>query len=255
MRGITDALPQYNYVYLGDTARTPYGTRSQELVYSFTRQAMDFLFERNCRLVIIACNTASSEALRKIQQEYLPASYPDRKVLGVLIPAAEEAAAQTKNKKVGVMATPGSVASNAFVREIKKLNPDIDVVQQACPLLVPMVESGEHTLKAARLILSSYLEPLVQQHIDTLVLGCTHYGILESQIRDIIGPDISIISESRVVPPKLKSYLERHAETAKKIGSSGTLSFYSTDLTPAFNNLGSQFFGKPISALKAELER
>ncbi|MDP3900966.1 MAG: glutamate racemase [bacterium] len=253
LRGITEALPGYNYLYLGDTARTPYGTRSKELVYDFTRQAMDFLFEHNCQLVIIACNTASSGALRKIQQEYLPARYPDRNALGVLIPAAEEAVARTKNKKIGVMATPGTVLSNAFVREIKKLDADAQVIQQACPLLVPLVESGEHTSKAAQLILSSYLEPLLKEHVDTIVLGCTHYGILEPQIRSIIGPEISIVSESRAVPPKLKSYLERHPEIEKRIGTSGILSFYSTDLTPSFNELGSKFFGKPISALKAEL--
>src|SRR3989344_7327726 len=140
LRSIVKELPNYNYLYLGDTARTPYGTRSKEIVYEFTKQAVDFMFANNCELIIFACNTASSEALRKIQQNYLPKQYPNKKVLGVLIPAVEEAVIKTKNKRIGVIATEGTVKSNSFVDEITKLDPKIKVFQNSCPLLVPIVE-------------------------------------------------------------------------------------------------------------------
>ncbi|MFH1188249.1 MAG: glutamate racemase [bacterium] len=253
LRGIVKSLPQYNYIYLGDTARTPYGTRSKEVVYEFTKQAVDFLFQKNCELIILACNTASSDALRKIQQEYLPEQYPNRRVLGVLIPATEEAITKTKNKRVGVIATEGTVRSGAFERELKKLDPEIKVFQKACPLLVPLVESGEEASQAARLIVQTYLEPLNKKHMDTLILGCTHYGILEKTIKNVVGGDVDVVSEARVVPKKLKDYLKRHPEIEKKIGKNGTVEFYSSDLTDTFTTLGSKFFGKKISAKKITL--
>lgn len=254
LRGIVKELPDYNYIYLGDTARTPYGTRTKELVYEFTKQAIDFLFKEKCELIILACNTASSDALRKIQQEYLPKHYPDKKVLGVLIPATEEAKEKTKNKKVGVIATEGTVGSNAFARELNKLDPKIKVFQKACPLLVPIVESGEQDSKAAQIILEDYLRPLTQKNIDALILGCTHYGLLENKIRRIIGRRIHIISEARVVAKKLKDYLERHREIEKNIGKNKIVYFYSTDLTDKFKVLGSKFFGQKIEVHKAVLK-
>lgn len=162
LRHIVDALPQYDYIYLGDTARTPYGTRSSQIVYYFTRQAVEFLFKNGCWLIILACNTASCEALRQIQQKYLLCHYPRRRVLGVIIPVAEEAAQKTKGR-VGVIATEGSVRSGAFVREIKKLNPKIKIFQQACPLSVPIVEAGEENSRAAELILKNYLSGLTKK--------------------------------------------------------------------------------------------
>lgn len=253
LRGIVKELPAYNYLYLGDTARTPYGTRSKEVVYEFTKQAVDFLFANNCELIIFACNTASSDALRKIQQEYLPKHYPRKKVLGVLIPAAEEAVAKTKREKIGVIATEGTVQSGAFVRELLKINPKIRVFQNPCPLLVPIVEAGEQNSKAAKIILEKYLKPLKDKDIDTIILGCTHYGILENQIKKITGSDIIIISEAKVVPKKLKSYLKRHPEIEKKLDKNGVVHFYSTDLTKKFVLLGSKFFGRKINAQKVSL--
>jgi len=253
LRGIVKKLPDYNYIYLGDTARTPYGTRSQETIYEFTKQAVDFLFKNNCELIILACNTASSEALRKIQQEYLPSHWPDKKALGVLIPAAEEAAEITRNKKIGVIATESATRSEAFIREIKKLNLKAKVFQKACSLLVPLIESGEQNSKAAELIIRDYLRPLVNKKIDTLILGCTHYGILENKICKIIGPDIRIVSETKVVPSKLSDYLNKHKEIEEKIGKNGIIHFYSTDLTDKFIILGSKFFGRTIKARKAIL--
>ncbi|MGC9602986.1 MAG: glutamate racemase [Minisyncoccia bacterium] len=253
LRGIVEELPAYDYVYLGDTARTPYGTRSKEVVYEFTKQAVDFLFENNCRLIVFACNTASSDALRKIQKEYLPKRYPGKRVLGVLIPAAEEAVSETKNKKIGVIATEGTVASGAFVRELLKLDPTIKIFQNACPLLVPIVESGEENSRAAELMIGNYLKPLKRKGIDTLILGCTHYGILEKKIRRAVGPKMRIVSESKVVPEKLEGYLTRHPEIERDLGKNGTVRFYSTDLTDKFTRLGSRFFGRKMEAQKVKL--
>lgn len=253
LRYIVNELPQYNYIYLGDTARTPYGTRSPELVYQFTRQAVDFLFEQNCWLIILACNTASAEALRKIQQEYLPRRFPKRRVLGVIIPAAEEAAKYTKSR-VGVIATEGSVASGAFVREIKKLDPRLKIFQQACPLLVPIVESGEGKNLATSIILKKYLQPLMKKRIDTLILGCTHYGVLENKIKKIIGNRVYIVDEGTVVGKKLKNYLQKHAEAEKMLGKNSKIKFYTTDLTDKFKVLGNKFFGKKITPQKVSLD-
>ncbi|MEK7626688.1 MAG: glutamate racemase [Patescibacteria group bacterium] len=250
LRGIVRELPVYDYIYLGDTARTPYGTRSKETVYGFSKQAINFLFKNNCRIIILACNTASSDALRKIQREYLPRRYPDKRVLGVLIPAAEEAVLKTVNKKIGVIATEGTVGSGAFVREITKLEPAARIFQKACPLLVPIVEAGEENSKAAKMIIEDYLKPLKKKGIDTLILGCTHYGILEGKIRKVVGARVRIVSESRVVPIKLKGYLKRHREIEKDLRRNGTVRFYSTDLTDKFIRLGSRFFGRKIKAQK-----
>lgn len=253
MRGIVKELPKYNFIYLGDSARVPYGTRSKETVHKFTKQAIDFLFKKNCELVIVACNTASSDALRLIQQKHVPKYYASKKVLGVLIPAAEEACKKTKNKKVGVMATKGTVRSESFIRELRKIDPKIKAYQKACPLLVPIVEAGEQDLKSTDITLKKYLRPLIDKKIDTLILGCTHYGILEPKIRKIIGRKIKIISESKIVAGKLKNYLERHQEIENKLGKNKKRIFYSTDLTKNFEILGSQFFGEKIKPQKAEL--
>ncbi|MFZ2167243.1 MAG: glutamate racemase [Minisyncoccia bacterium] len=253
MRSIVRTLPEYDYVYLGDSARTPYGDRSQETIYEFTRQAVEFLFQHDCAIIIVACNTASSEALRKIQQEYLPQHAPQKRVLGVLIPAAEEAMQKGEGHRIGVIATSGTVASNAFVRELAKFDSNVRVFQKACPLLVPLVESGEQNSPETETILERYLRPLLNKHIDTLILGCTHYGILEKKIRAIIGPDIKIISEARVVPKKLKAYLQAHKELEKTLGRHGSTRFFSTDRTDKFKTLGGKFFGKPIEVEKAVL--
>jgi glutamate racemase len=254
MRGIVKKLPEYGYVYLGDTARVPYGTRSKEIVYDFTRQAVDFLFKKNCELIVIACNTASSDALRQIQRKYVSKYYAGKKVLGVLIPAAEAAVAKTKNKKIGVMATEGTVASGAFAREISKINPEIKIFQAACPLLVPLVEAGEQNSKITDLALQKYLKPLIGKKVDTLILGCTHYGVLENKIKKIAGSHVDIISEAKVVAEKLKDYLERHQEIDKKLAKKGRRNFYSTDLTKKFQVLGSKFFGQKIKVQKAVLK-
>ncbi len=214
---------------------------------------MDFLFSHGAELIIFACNTASSDALRRIQREYVPEHHPSKKVLGVLIPAAEAAIEKTKSGRIGVIATEGTVRSGAFPRELEKLNAGITIFQQACPLLVPIVEEGEERSLAAKLIVERYLAPLRRKNIDTLILGCTHYGILQSQIKKVLGKNTTIISESRVVPKKLKDYLARHPEIEHRLTKRGSVRFFSTDLTERFLRLGSRFFGRKIKVEKTLL--
>ncbi len=253
MKGIVRQLPDYDFVYLGDTARMPYGTRSGQIIYDFAKEAVDFLFMKNCELVIFACNTASSDALHRIQVEHLPRNHVGKRVLGVLIPAAEVACQMSKNNKIGVIATASTVRSKSFIREITKITPEMKIYQNACPLLVPLVEAGEQNSQMTELALRKYLKPLLAKDIDTLILGCTHYGLLESKIKKIAGRKVKIISESRIIGAKLKDYLERHPEIETRLAKNKKRIFYSTDLTDNFRRLGSRFFGDKIEVEKAEL--
>jgi glutamate racemase len=237
-----DALPQYDYVYLGDTQRVPYGNRSQESIYRFTRESVDYLFAQGCQLIILACNTASAEALRRIQQEHLPAKHPNKKVLGVLIPAAEVAAAE--GQRIGVIATAGSVASGAWPREIHRINPDRKVFQQAAPLLVPLVENDG--LKWAEPVLEEYLEPLLAEQIDTLVLGCTHYIFLKDKAQRL-APGVKIISPEELVPDSLTDYLGRHPEISSLLSTNATREFLLTDMTPEYEKLAQRLTGQAIA--------
>jgi len=246
LRGVVKRLPQYDYLYLGDSARAPYGPRSSEEVYAFTKQGVEFLFAHGAGLVVLACNTASSEALRKLQSDY--AADPKKKVLGVLIPFAEAAAAQTRIKRVGVIATEGTVRSGSFVREITKVDPAIQVFQSASPLLVPLVEAGRQDSEEADALIRGYVAPLLAEKIDTLVLGCTHYGILEEKIRAAVGPEMRIISERDVVPEKLAEYLKRHPDIEARLTRGGARQFYSTGPAARFEELGSVFFGEALRA-------
>ncbi len=254
LKEIVRELPEYEYVYLGDTARAPYGTRSSEVVHKFTVQAVDFLFAHGCELVLIACNTASADAVSRIQQDYLTHWYKNRRVLGVVVPAVEEAVKETKTRRVGVLATAGTVRSGKFSKELKKLDRRVRVFEVAAPLLVPLIEEGAHRSKAAALILKEYLAPLKRAHIDTLILGCTHYWHMEPAIRRSMGKKVKIISEGKVVARKLKEYLSRHPEIDKKLARTKKLMFYSTDLTDRFRTMGGMFFGKPVKPTKAALE-
>ncbi len=253
LREIVRKLPQYDYVYLGDTARSPYGSRAQQTIYNYTVEAVNFLFSQNCPLLILACNTASSEALRKIQREYLPRHYPVRKVLGVIIPTAEEATEKTIAKRIGVIGTESTVCSRVFEREIKKLNPQIKVFQKSCPLLVPIVEAGEKNLEIIESVLKNYLNPLIEKNIDTLILGCTHYGLLKTQIEKITGDNIKIVAEGEIVAKKLVDYLKRHKEIESNLSRNSTIRFLTTDLSNRFRNLGKEFFGEEIRSEKINL--
>jgi glutamate racemase len=243
---VSQALPQYDYLYLGDTARVPYGNRSREAVYEFTRQAVDYLIAQGCGLIIIACNTASAEALRRLQQDYLPQLHPEVTVLGVLIPAAEAAAAASRSGHIGVLATSGTVASGAFDRELQKLRPDSKIISQAAPLLVPLVEYDG--LEWADPILAAYLKPLTG--IDTLILGCTHYPLLKDEIRRQVGEGVTVLSQDEFIPAKVSAYLEHHPELRGRLSTGGSVHFTVTDKTAQAVRLAAHLYGRDI-----ELER
>lgn len=242
--GLVRALPNYDYLYLGDTARVPYGNRGEEAIYTFTREAVGRLLAEDCALVLVACNTASAEALRRIQREYLPEHFPDRRVLGVLIPAAEEAVRVSVSGRIGVLATTGTVASRAYIREIEKLSPMASVTQQAAPLLVPLIEND--ALQYAPPILHDYLAPLLAANIDTLVLGCTHYPYLSTEIRSIVGDAVTIVSAETIVPAKLADYLARHPEIDQRLSRQETRRYLLTDIAPSTESVATALFGEPV---------
>ncbi|MFM2330725.1 MAG: hypothetical protein RLZZ26_232 [Candidatus Parcubacteria bacterium] len=253
LRSLVDALPQYDYVYVGDTARAPYGDRPQGEVYTFTKQAVDFLFSQGCDVVLLACNTVSAEALRKIQQEHLPARHlAHQRVLGVIVPTAE-AVVESGAVRVGVIATRGTVKSEAFPREIKKLKKDARVFQQSCPLLVPLVEAGEYDSARVEALLAEYLAPLLAEGIDSLVLGCTHYEHLLPVIRRLVPSSVDLFSQGDIVGRKFKAYLGAHPELEKRLQKSGRRSFYCTGPADVFEAIGGMFFGKPFTATESTL--
>lgn len=253
-KAVAEKLPGYELLYLGDTARTPYGNRSQDLIYQFTQEAVEYLFVQGCELVIVACNTASSEALRRIQQEWLPNHYPDRRVLGVIRPIAEEAAKESKSKRIGVVGTRGTVASGAYEKELQNLDSDIKVFQQACPVLVPLVEEGWHKRGEAMKFVRYYLRSLKRQHIDTLILGCTHYPILMKQFTEVAGKNITVLDAPGIVADKLEDYLARHPEVEGKLKKGEKHQFLVTDITEVFQKNAEEFLGKKIELKQVNLE-
>jgi glutamate racemase len=255
LRRVVEVLPQYDYLYLGDNARAPYGSRSEKVVYEFTREAVADLFRRGCPLIIIACNTSSAKALRRIQQEYLPVTYPDRRVLGVVRPLVEEVADRAFHR-VGLLATEGVVASEAYLREIQKLNASIQVFQKACPLLVPIIEAGEQHWEGAEMIVRRYLEELMTEagSIDALLLACTHYPILYDTIRRNVSEHVEVLEQGTIVADKLKDYLHRHPETEQRLTRNAMRTFLTTDLTDRFDRLARTFFGGPIHSRLISLE-
>jgi len=249
LRRVVDLLPEYDYCYLGDNARVPYGNRSQRIVFEFTREAVDFLFRQGCFLIIIACNTASAKALRRIQQEYLPYTYPDRRVLGVIRPSVEEVV-ELGCRRLGILATEGVVASEAYITEIRKLCSSVEIYQEPCPLLVPLVEAGEQDSEAADLIISKYLQRLFAQNkeIDTILLACTHYPILRKHFERLLPPQITILEQGPIVAKKLKDYLHRHPEIEQKLTKNQTRIFLTTDASSRFDRLALTFFGEAITS-------
>lgn len=249
LRSFVRSMPEFDYIYLGDTARVPYGNRSRDAIYQFVREAVDYLFDQDCRLVILACNTASAEALRKIQREYLPRRYPDRRVLGVIIPTAEEVAGKAV-RRVGILATHGTVSAGTYVRELKKIDPHIAVYQQAAPLLVPLIENDAKHFAAP--ILESYLRPLMRRRVDAIVLGCTHYPMLKREIRAMAK--VPVISQDELIARKLKNYLNRHPEIARTLSKKGTATLFVTDLTDAAQKQTRRWFGKATPLKKIRLQ-
>ncbi len=247
-KSVTQKLPQYDVVYLGDTARVPYGDRSEATIYKYAKQAADFLFKKDCQLIIFACNTVSASALRKLQRNYLPKHYPERRILGVIIPTVEEAASR---RKVGIMATAATVRSKAYVRELKKLNKRIKIYQKAAPRLVPLLEQND--LDATDPLLADYLRPLMEQGIDSLILGCTHYPMLTKKIKKIIGPKIKIYDQSNIIPQKLKTYLNRHPEIQKKLSKQGSREFYVTRKNLEYAGLSKLLMGHIIKLTSVKI--
>jgi len=254
LKGFLEKLPQYDYIYLGDNARTPYGSKSQDLIYSYTREAVDFLFKQGCALIIIACNTSSAKALRKIQQEFLPENHPDKRVLGVIIPIVEEAARLTKSKKVGVVGTRATIESGSYELEIKKQNGKLEVYGQSCPLLVPLVEEGWLGKPETKMILKKYLRPLKQKQVDTLILGCTHYPFLINDIKRVMTKRVKVLNSPKIVAEKLTDYLKRHPEIEEKLGKNKKRIYYTTDDPKRFKYFSSKFLGDEIKeAIKINL--
>lgn len=252
LKSIREQLPQYDYLYLGDNARAPYGSRSFELVYDFTLQAVRRLFELGCHLVILACNTASAKALRSIQQNDLPYLDPSRRVLGVIRPTVEIIGNITQNRHVGILATPGTIKSESYNIELKKFYPDMHVTGQACPLWVPLIENNEHNDEGADYFVKKYLNLLLEKdpQIDTIILGCTHYPLLLDKIRAYCPGHIQLIPQGNYVAESLVDYLQRHPEMAKSCTKGGHCQFLTTESPEKFTENATIFLKEEIHAKK-----
>lgn len=253
---IREALPEYDYIYLGDNARTPYGTRSFEIVYEFTLQAVNKLFEMGCHLVVLACNTASAKALRTIQMNDLPNIDPDRRVLGVIRPTAECIGSMTQTRHVGILATAGTIKSESYPLEVHKLFEDIKVSGEACPMWVPLVENNEANGEGADFFIRKYIDNLLakDRQIDTLVLGCTHYPILLPKIQKFIPQGVKVVAQGEYVATSLKDYLHRHPEMDMKCTREGKCRFYTTEAEDKFIESASMFLNENITVQRITLE-
>ncbi len=257
LKPIMDLLPEYDYLYLGDNARAPYGNHNKENIVKFSTQAVDYLFSRGAKLIIFACNTTSSVALRPIQQTYLKGNdEKERKILGVLIPVAEAATALSKKKRIGVVGTKATINSKAYEREIHKLDKNVTVFEQACPLLVPLIEEDFHNKPEAISILKKYLHPIKSKNIDTLILGCTHYPLMKSHFKRIMGKKVSVLSSGEITAKSLKEYLERHPEIEKKLSKKKKREFLTTADPTTFKAFTEKHFKMKIKTpTKIELEK
>jgi glutamate racemase len=246
VREVRRKLPEYAVTYLGDNARTPYGGLSPETIYNYTLEGVLELFRRGANPVVLACNTSSSVALRRIQQEYLPQHHPDKRVLGIVIPTSEEVAHLSASKIIGVLATEMTVTSQAYPQEIYKIDSAVTVHQQACPLLVPLIESGD--LHRAESAVGPYIKRLLEIHdpIDTILLGCTHYALIEPGIRSLLPSSIRLVSQGAIVADKLADYLLRHPEFASRLDVSSAATFLTTGNSSRTQMLAAQFYGAPI---------
>ena len=252
---IKDILPRYDYIYLGDNARTPYGTRSFDVVYEFTRQAVLRLFREGCRLVILACNTASAKALRTIQQKDLPNWDATRRVLGVIRPTVEAVGALTQTKHVGVLGTEGTVNSKSYTIEINKLFPEIIVTSQACPMWVPIIENNEYADEGADYFIKKYPDKILSKDslIDLLILGCTHYPLIADKIKKFVPEHIKLLSQGEYAAKSLVDYLARHPEIDEMCTKNANTLFYTTESPDKFSEMTSVFLKKQIKAERITL--
>lgn len=248
LKEIRARLPQYDYLYLGDNARNPYGTRSFELVYEFTLQAVQALFERGCRLVILACNTASAKALRSIQQNDLPGIDPSKRVLGVIRPTIEAIPQFTTSGHIGLLATPGTVKSDSYALELQKVAPEMKITQHACPMWVPIVENNEFNSPGADYFVKKEIDAILSKDplIDTLVLGCTHYPLLIDKIKNYIPERVKLLCQGNIVAESLADYLNRHQEIETRLSNTASVKYLTTEHTEKFDSLASLFLGKPV---------
>ena len=253
-KSIAQKLPQYNYIYLGDNARSPYGDHSFETVYQYTLQCVEWLFAKGCPLVILACNTASAKALRNIQQLDLPTKNPDKKVLGVIRPTAEVIAKYSKTQNIGVMGTRGTVNSNSYAIEINHFFPKAKVHQQACPMWVPLIENGEHLNAGADFFVDEYIQQLLRKSaaIDCVLLACTHYPLLIPKIEQHLPKHIKVIAQGDIVADSLADYLKRHTEIESKLAKNSKRIFYTSGDVLAFDEHASMFLGEKIKAQKMD---
>jgi glutamate racemase len=256
LKSLTEALPEYDFLYLGDNARAPYGTRSFETVHEYTRQCVEWFFKQGCPIVILACNTASAKALRTIQQSYLPAFYPERRVLGVIRPTTEIIGNYTKSGNVGILATPGTVQSCSYPVEIAKFFPDVQVFQQSCPMWVPLIENNEIDNEGSDYFVKACIDELLAQNqdIDVVLLGCTHYPLLERSIKKYLSEKIHVVSQGNIVADSLKDYLLRHPEMEICLSKTSKRQFYTTDSSVDFDKHAALFYGSPVVSEKVTLK-
>ncbi len=250
-RSIAERLPQYDYIYLGDNSRAPYGNRSFNTIHQYTWECVQWLFEQDCPLIILACNTASAKALRTIQQRDMPGRFDDKRVLGVIRPTAEVIGNYTQTGNIGVLGTKGTVQSESYAIEIAKFFPEVKVYQQACPLWVPLIENGEYDKPGADYYVQKYLDELLSRSadIDTLLLACTHYPLLQNKIKAHLPSNIQVVAQGDIVAASLQDYLHRHPEINSKITRGGTRHFFtSSDDTADFDQHASMFFSAPVKS-------
>ncbi len=255
LSAIKRVMPQYDYLYLGDNARAPYGGRSFETVYQFTREAVEWFFARGCHLVILACNTASAKALRTIQQRDLPLIDPQRRVLGVIRPTTERIADLTSTGHIGVLGTEGTIQSHSYQMEICKLHPQFTVTGEACPMWVPLVENREHDKPGADYFVRQHLERLMARDplIDTIILGCTHYPLLLEKIRQYLPDGMKFVTQGNYVADSLRDYLLRHPEMDAKCTKGSSVNYYTTDTSDKFSQLASLFLQEDVDAKQIKL--
>ncbi|RZK52288.1 MAG: glutamate racemase [Pedobacter sp.] len=256
-KSIAEQLPQYNYIYLGDNARSPYGDHSFETVYQYTLECVEWLFAQGCQLVILACNTASAKALRSIQQLDLPKKYPNHRVLGVIRPTAEVVGDFSVIKQIGVMGTRGTINSNSYPIEIGHFFPEVKVYQQACPMWVPLVENNEHLAGGADYFVDKYINELLKQseQIDCILLACTHYPLLIPKLKAFLPAHIKLLSQGDIVAKSLADYLSRHTEMETILAKEGKRSFYTSGDVNIFNKQASVFLGQELFASRMQLTK
>lgn len=248
-------LSQYDYIYLGDNARAPYGTRSFDIVYRFTLEAVRYLFEQGCQLVILGCNTASAKALRSIQQNDLPAIDPARRVLGVIRPTVEKIGEITKTGNIGIVGTPGTIRSHSYEMEIEKLYPGFRTFTQACPMWVPLVENGEATGEGTDYFVKRDVERLMAQNpgIDTVILGCTHYPLLKDKVEKYVPEGVTVLSQGAIVADSLADYLNRHPEMTARCSKGATCRYLTTESSDKFSESATVFLSEPVEATSITL--